>query len=290
MPFLRSSGSESFVTYIPCPHQDPQAPSPPVHDRPWGTSTPASGCSEPGAFVMPCCSIAKSCRLFCNPMDCGPPRSSVHEIFQARILAWVAISFSRRSSWSRDWTRVSCIVGGFFICRTLNTLAASHPMPLSCSHLLEAWVQLPLTEVCDFSDRALLFLNLLVGLSVPFRFQSPFNRMNLSLGQKQKVGPSHCGDAQHQTSFRRTVDTQQWLRWGWTQQRCVKHSTLQRWTKPPQRCFMVEAGLQPNWPESVKLSCPIRFILSTSIYIPYTSYQGISKSMEQSIWKKLARF
>ena len=74
-------------------------------------------------------------------------------------------------------------------------------MPLSCSHLLEASVQLPLTEVCDFSDWALLFLNLLVGLSVPFCFQSPFSRMNLSLGQKQKLGPSHCGDAQDQTQF-----------------------------------------------------------------------------------------
>ena len=34
----------------------------------------------------------------CDPMDCSPPGSSVHEIFQARILEWVAISFSRGSS------------------------------------------------------------------------------------------------------------------------------------------------------------------------------------------------
>ena len=201
MPFLRSSGGESLVTYIPCPHQDPQAPSPPVHDWPWGTCAPASGRSEPGALVTPCCLVAKSCRLFCNPMDCGPPRSSVHEIFQARILEWVAISFSRGSSWPRDRTRVSCIVGGFFTCRTLNTLAVSHPMPLSCSHFLEAWVQFPLTEVRDFSDRALLFLNLLVGLRIPFCFQSPLSRMNVSLGRKQKLGPSHCGGAQYQAQF-----------------------------------------------------------------------------------------
>ena len=43
-----------------------------------------------------------------------PPGSSVHGIFQARILEWVAISFSRRSSWPRDWTRVSHIVGSRF--------------------------------------------------------------------------------------------------------------------------------------------------------------------------------
>ena len=42
-------------------------------------------------------------------MDCTPPDSSVHGIFQARILEWVAISFSRGSSLPRDWTHISCI-------------------------------------------------------------------------------------------------------------------------------------------------------------------------------------
>ena len=56
--------------------------------------------------------------LFCGPMDCGPPGSSVHRILQARILEWVAISFSRGSSWPRGQTciscGVSCIAGRFF--------------------------------------------------------------------------------------------------------------------------------------------------------------------------------
>ena len=47
-------------------------------------------------------------------MDRSLPGSSVHGIFQARILEWVAISFSRRSSQPRDWTWVSCIVGRCF--------------------------------------------------------------------------------------------------------------------------------------------------------------------------------
>ena len=38
----------------------------------------------------------------CNPVDCGPPDSSVHGILQARILEWVAISFSTGSSQPRD--------------------------------------------------------------------------------------------------------------------------------------------------------------------------------------------
>ena len=42
-------------------------------------------------------------------MDCNPPGSSIHGIFQARILEWVAISSSRRSSPPRDWIQASCI-------------------------------------------------------------------------------------------------------------------------------------------------------------------------------------
>ena len=50
----------------------------------------------------------------CDPMDYSLPGFSVHGIFQARILEWVAISFSRRSSRPRDWTCVSRIVGRCF--------------------------------------------------------------------------------------------------------------------------------------------------------------------------------
>ena len=55
--------------------------------------------------------VAQSCLTLCNPMDCSPPGSSVHGISQARILEWVAMPFSRGSSWPRDRTHVSCIAG-----------------------------------------------------------------------------------------------------------------------------------------------------------------------------------
>jgi len=61
-----------------------------------------------------CVSVTHSCLSLCNPMDCSPPGSSVHGIFQARIPEWVAISFFRGSSRSRDRTWVSYIAGGFF--------------------------------------------------------------------------------------------------------------------------------------------------------------------------------
>ena len=58
--------------------------------------------------------VAQSCLTLCNPMAYSPPGSSIHGILQARILEWVAISFSRGSSQPRDWTHVSCIVGRRF--------------------------------------------------------------------------------------------------------------------------------------------------------------------------------
>ena len=58
--------------------------------------------------------VAQSCPTFSDPMDCSLPGSSIHGIFQARVLEWVAVSFSRGSSRLRDWTRVSRIAGGCF--------------------------------------------------------------------------------------------------------------------------------------------------------------------------------
>ena len=48
------------------------------------------------------------------PHGCSLPGSSVHGILQARIMEWVAIPFSRRYSWPRDQTWVSCIEGRLF--------------------------------------------------------------------------------------------------------------------------------------------------------------------------------
>ena len=42
--------------------------------------------------------VAQLCLTLCDPMDCSLPGSSFHRIFQARILEWIAVSFSRRSS------------------------------------------------------------------------------------------------------------------------------------------------------------------------------------------------
>ena len=64
----------------------------------------------------------------CDPVDCGPPGSSVHGISQARILKWVAISFSRGSSQPKYQTWVSCIAGRFF-----TNLATREPFTIYSS-------------------------------------------------------------------------------------------------------------------------------------------------------------
>ena len=55
--------------------------------------------------------VTQSCPILWDTMDYSPLGSSVHGLLQAKILEWVAISFSRKSSQPRDRTRISCIAG-----------------------------------------------------------------------------------------------------------------------------------------------------------------------------------
>ena len=68
--------------------------------------------------------VTQLCLTLCDLMDCSLPGSSIHGIFQARILDWVTISFSRRSSQPRFWTGVSHIIGRRF------TIWATTEVPL----------------------------------------------------------------------------------------------------------------------------------------------------------------
>ena len=73
----------------------------------WKINAPLTGCLvKKQDFV---CSVNPSCLSLCNPRDCSPPGSSVRGISQARILEWVAISFSGGSSWPRDGTHISYV-------------------------------------------------------------------------------------------------------------------------------------------------------------------------------------
>ena len=97
---------------------DPIDGSPPGSPRPWGSpgKNTGVGCN----FLLQCMKVKsesevdRSCPTLIDPMDCSLPGSSLHGIFQAKVLEWVANSFSRGSSWLRDQTRVFRIVGGCF--------------------------------------------------------------------------------------------------------------------------------------------------------------------------------
>ena len=70
--------------------------------------------SSPVLLLCWICWLLSCFLTLCSSMDYSPPGSSVHGILQGRILERVAISFYRESSWSRDWTQVSCIAGRVF--------------------------------------------------------------------------------------------------------------------------------------------------------------------------------
>ena len=85
--------------------------------------------------------LLQSCPTLCDPMDCSPPGSSVHGIFQARVLEWVAIAFSYKqheaSTKSLDNLNSASTVGTFVLSllsrvQLFATLwAAAHQAPLS---------------------------------------------------------------------------------------------------------------------------------------------------------------
>ena len=79
------------------------------------------------------CRHAQSYLTLYDLLNCSPPGSSVHGVFQARILEWVAIPLSRVSSWPRDQTRISCICRWILYCwATWETSGIHHSSYLFC--------------------------------------------------------------------------------------------------------------------------------------------------------------
>ena len=88
--------------------------------------------------------VAQACPAVCDPMDCSLPGSWVHGIFQATVLEWVAISFSKGSSQPRDQTQVSRIAGRRY-CKPV-----AHQAPLSMGFpRQEYWSVLPFPSPGD---------------------------------------------------------------------------------------------------------------------------------------------
>ena len=82
--------------------------------------------------------VTQLCPTLCDPMDCSLPGSSVHGIFQAIVLEWIAISFSRGSSQPRDRTQVSHIVDRCFT--VWATMAVTLKGKWKCKSLSHVWL------------------------------------------------------------------------------------------------------------------------------------------------------
>ena len=111
--------------------------------------------NQHGHRVLQCVKVlvTRLCRTLCDPKDCNPLGSSVHGILQARTLEWVAIPFSRGSSWPRVRTWVSyifCIADRFFTTwatREVERAKAPHQgdsgrLPHPGHHLSPRWLSL----------------------------------------------------------------------------------------------------------------------------------------------------
>ena len=92
------------------------------------------------------CLVAQSYLTLYDPVNYSPPGSSVRGILQTRILAWVAISFSREFPWPRNQTHVSCIssLAGEFCttetCRKSSSLECCCSVTKSCLTLFNQWI------------------------------------------------------------------------------------------------------------------------------------------------------
>ena len=102
---------------------------------------------------------AQSCLTLCDPMDCSPPGSSVHGIFQARTLEWVAISSSQGSSQPnpgiRRVTPVSLAV-------EVDSLFTTEPSGKSCLGASLFYIFYPYVLIVPFSRRCVSFIEVFV--------------------------------------------------------------------------------------------------------------------------------
>ena len=106
------------------------------------------------SYLSCCCLVTKSCLTLCNPTDCRPPGSFIQGILQVRILGWVAISFSRGSSWPRDWTHISCIgrqiLYHWATCRSLANSSMTFILSLLSCEMERCLTSMSLERWCLF--------------------------------------------------------------------------------------------------------------------------------------------
>ena len=125
--------------------------------------------------------VTQLCPIPCDLMDCCPPGFSIHGILQAIILEWVAIPFSRRSFWPRNWTWVSRIAGRFitvWATRKSPNLSFSSVQSLSrvrlCNPMNCSMPGLPVHHQLQTHLISKIFHNLVPFRNQPLSANTPF--------------------------------------------------------------------------------------------------------------------
>ena len=108
-PLCTAEGKSSYISTPPTMSLGPAATGEATQ-----TSCILGDLSGEDGCVCVCVLVTHLCLTHCNLIYCSPPASSVHGIIHPRKLEWVAMLSSRRSSWPRNRTRISCISGEFF--------------------------------------------------------------------------------------------------------------------------------------------------------------------------------
>ena len=103
----------------------------------------------------------------CDPKNCSPPGSSVHEVSQERILEWVSISSCRRYSWFRNWTQISCLAGEFFTTEPSGKTIDHLKMKMKVAH--SCWI---LCDHVDCTVHEIIQARILEWVSHPFSWGS----------------------------------------------------------------------------------------------------------------------
>ena len=106
--FFLWNSSTSFSSEVVCPFKIKHSGYPEA--KPLTSCIPGLKLNYMPQFSL----VAQSCPTLWDPLDCSLPGSSIHGIFQARVLEWPAISLSRESSWPWYWTPVSHSLGRRF--------------------------------------------------------------------------------------------------------------------------------------------------------------------------------
>ena len=98
--------------------------------------------------------VTQMCLTLCDPVDCSLSGPSVHGILQAKILEWIAIPFSKESSWSRDQTPISYIAGRFFI------VLATREVLLTAIHKFNSIpIKIPMADFTEIEQKVLKFVS-----------------------------------------------------------------------------------------------------------------------------------